>query len=129
MGGIAAVHILVVVIAQYIIPSASQLLSQGEVAVGTNLAGALHGDGASVFGIQAQQGLALTVGSAGKVEGGVVVVKYKPLMRHLPQRGSKLWVQRVAREALQYKKNHVVSFKHAGVLVLVGWSHTVEVVG
>ena len=129
VGGHAAVHIPVGVVAQHVVPRPFQLLGQGEVGVGLHLAGALHGDGVAVLGVQPQQGLALAVGGAGVVEGGVVVVEDKALVGQLIQGGGELGVDGVAGEALQHQFDDVVPLKHAGVLVLFCGGDTAEVIG
>lgn len=129
VGGVPAVHVLVVVVAEKLIALPAQLLGQGEVGVGAQLPGAAHGGRVAVLGVEPQQGLALPVGGAGEVQGGVVIVEHKALVGHLPQGGGELRVQGVAGEALQHEEDHVVPLKHAGVLVLVCGGDAVKVVG
>ena len=81
VGGQAAIHIIVAVVAQGEIAHPPQLLGQGEGQAGPQLAGAFHGDGVSVFRVKPQQGLALPVGGAGIVQGGVIIGKHKALGR------------------------------------------------
>ena len=61
MRDLPAIHIVVSVVAQNLIALPAQLLGQREVGVGTQRPGALHGDGVAVFGVEAQQGLTLSV--------------------------------------------------------------------
>ena len=138
MGGHTSVHIAVGVIAQYVIARPFQLLGQGEVGVEAHslavllerhLAGALHGNGTAVLGIEAQQGLALAVGGAGEVEGGVVVVEHKALMGQLVEGWGELRVDDIAGKTLQHQLDYVVALKHTGILVLPGGRDAVEVLG
>ena len=128
VGFVATVHILIVVVAVNLVAQPAQLLGQGEVDVGAQFAGALHGDGASVFGVEAQQGLALPVGGAGEVEGGVVVVEYEALVGQLIEGGGQLRVDGVAGKALHHDLDDVIPLEHPGVLVFVGGGDAVEIV-
>ena len=101
------------------ISKTAQLLRQREIAVGAQLSGPCHAYRLSVFRIQTQQMLALTVGCAGKMQSAVEIVEHKAFVRELVEGGGELLTDAVARKTFHCEEHYVVVLEDTCIFILL----------